>query len=259
MKLFLILICALVLIVFGPWFVFSPNTLQAIIEDSLSAHRIDTELHGLKKGLLYTIHIDRAVLRRNSHELISLHNLSLRIHPVSLFISSLRGAIDGEVYGGTISGSMKFTKDTQQMNFSLKEVSISEIVFLKRIGLAGKGTLSGTAAITDAAGHVEFAARDTQFEPATYSGRRVPLNMFRVITGALDIQGDTIHMLSVSFEGEEVFARLKGKIQNAVMDLAMEIMPGRSFAENPFLLAELEQYKVSPGYFVIPVKGNLPL
>lgn len=257
MKLFLILACALILILCGPWVVFSPDTLQAIIEDSLAAHGIDAELHGLKKGLLYTIDIDTAVLRRDSHELVTFRNLSLRVYPFSLFFFSLRGVLDGEVYGGAVSGRMEFTRDTQQITCSLNDVSISEIVFLKRMGLAGRGRLSGTLRINDSTGHAEFASGDARLEPATYAGRRVPLNLFHTLTGALEIQGDTIRIVSLSLEGEDVFARLKGVVRNTVMDLAMEIMPGRSFLENPFLLAQLEHYKVSPGYFVIPVKGTL--
>jgi hypothetical protein len=39
--------------------------------------------------------------------------------------------------------------------------------------------------------------------------------------------------------------------------MTMEVMPGKSFLENPFFLAELERYKISPGYYRIPVRGNL--
>jgi hypothetical protein len=37
----------------------------------------------------------------------------------------------------------------------------------------------------------------------------------------------------------------------------MEFMPGRSYAENPLLLAGLRPYKISSGYYVIPVKRSL--
>jgi len=41
------------------------------------------------------------------------------------------------------------------------------------------------------------------------------------------------------------------------MDLNMELMPGRSFIENPLFNMEMDRYRVSPGYYVIPVRGNL--
>jgi type II secretion system protein N len=258
-KIFLVAVCALILIVFGTWFVFSENTLQTIIKDSLAEHNIDSELHGLKKGLFYVLSVDTVVLKRNNAELILLRNVILRIHPLSLFRFSLNGVIESEVYGGTLSGSVKFTKNAKHLALTMNKVRIGEAVFLKHLGLTGQGLLSGKVVIDDATGHVDFATEDARFEPATYSGRRVPLNIFHAITGALDIKGGTIHLVSVSFTGKEVFARLKGVIQNSVMDLSMEIMPERSVVENPFLLAELEQYKVSPGYFVIPIKGTLDL
>jgi hypothetical protein len=37
----------------------------------------------------------------------------------------------------------------------------------------------------------------------------------------------------------------------------MELMPGISFIENPLFRSGLERYKISPGYYVIPLKGNL--
>jgi hypothetical protein len=34
----------------------------------------------------------------------------------------------------------------------------------------------------------------------------------------------------------------------------MELMPDKSFIENPLFINAVEKYKVSPGYYVIPVK-----
>jgi type II secretion system protein N len=146
-----------VLIIFGTWFVFSEDTLQAIIKDSLAEHRIDSELHGLKKGLFYVLSIDTVALKRNNAELISLRNVTLRIHPLSLFRLSLNSVIEGEVYGGTLAGNIKFAKDTQHLDLTMNKVRVGEIVFLKHLGLTGEGTLSGKMIIADTTGHVEFA------------------------------------------------------------------------------------------------------
>ncbi len=109
----------------------------------------------------------------------------------------------------------------------------------------------------DDTGHVEFVTKDSSFEPAVFSGVKVPLNFFHNIRGSIDIKGNIINVVSVALEGKDIYARLKGVVKDAVMDLNMELMPGMSFIENPLFLAEFEKYKISPGYYVIPVKRNL--
>jgi hypothetical protein len=68
---------------------------------------------------------------------------------------------------------------------------------------------------------------------------------------------NTIDVASVSLEGPNIFARLRGTIRNNFMDLRMEVMPEKVFLENPLLLSQVDRYQVSPGYYVIPVKGPL--
>src|SRR4030042_190940 len=109
----------------------------------------------------------------------------------------------------------------------------------------------------DDTGHVEFVTKDSRLEPAILSGVNVPLNFFNSVRGSVDIKGDIINVVSIALEGKDIHARLKGPIKDAVMNLDMELMPGISLIENPLFRGELGKYKVSPGYYVIPLKGNL--
>jgi hypothetical protein len=62
----------------------------------------------------------------------------------------------------------------------------------------------------------------------------------------------------MTFEGEKGFARLKGNISNGVMDLELELMPDAGYFVNEresLELALIRQYQISPGYYLIPVKG----
>jgi hypothetical protein len=127
----------------------------------------------------------------------------------------------------------------------------------KLIGIQATGTVSGRFTMLDDTGHVEFVTEDSRFGPAIFSGVSVPLSFFNSIRGSLDIKGNIINVVSIALEGKDIHARLKGSIKNAIMDLNMELMPGISFIENPLFRGELEKYKISPGYYVIPLKGNL--
>jgi hypothetical protein len=39
----------------------------------------------------------------------------------------------------------------------------------------------------------------------------------------------------------------------------MEVMPGKAYLENPIFLGELQKYMVSPGYYMIPIKGKFSI
>jgi hypothetical protein len=41
------------------------------------------------------------------------------------------------------------------------------------------------------------------------------------------------------------------------MDLTMEIMPDSSFTGNSYIFSMIDNYKVSPGYYVIPIKSTI--
>jgi hypothetical protein len=58
-------------------------------------------------------------------------------------------------------------------------------------------------------------------------------------------------------EGPDILARLKGIIKDGVADLRMEVMPRKSFLENPLFLSQVDRYQVSPGYYIIPIKGPI--
>ncbi|MDH5203807.1 MAG: type II secretion system protein GspN, partial [Nitrospirota bacterium] len=66
------------------------------------------------------------------------------------------------------------------------------------------------------------------------------------------------HISSLSLQGDGIYARVKGNIKKNVMDLTLELMQDSSSADKSSLLLFLENYKVSPGYYVIPIKGNVP-
>ena len=85
------------------------------------------------------------------------------------------------------------------------------------------------------------------------------MNLFHSISGSIDIGENIIHITSVSLEGKDVNARLKGAIKDNIMDLIVELMPRKAFLENPLFLNEVDKYKVSPGYYVIPVRGYLSM
>jgi type II secretion system protein N len=256
-KKILIALTAIPVIFWGIWIAVPETSIQSIIENSISSNKLGVEVKGLKKGLFYNLTIDRLTLKSSGDEQVSLNNIYGRINPLSFIMLRLSISFDGGIGGGNFSGRTNLTKNKMQIGLDINKANIAEIPLFKLIGIQGTGTVSGRFTMLDDTGHVEFVTKDSSFEPAVFSGVNVPLNFFNIIKGSVDIKRDIINVVSVALEGKDIHARLKGVVKDAVMDLNMELMPGISFIENPLFLAGLEQYKISPGYYVIPVKGNL--
>jgi type II secretion system protein N len=258
-KKILIAFIAFVVILWAPWIVFSPASLQFMIEDSFYSERIHVEMTGLEKGLFYTLSAEKVIIRSAGGELLVFDSVRSKINPLSLMMLKLRLTADGNIGGGTFSGNLRLGKGAGQMLFDVKQAEMNKIPLLKRTGVQGTGTISGRVSLMNDSVTIVFATDKVNFEPSLVAGITLPLNFFHRATGSLTAKGNILTIESVSLEGKDVFARLKGRIQNSLMDMTMEIMPGRTGIENPLFLAEFERYKVSPGYYAIPVRGNLSL
>jgi len=237
--------------------VFPEKTIQSIIESSITNKKVNLEIRGIQKGLFFNFRIDSLVLKGFGGDMATLKNIHARINPLGLAGLNLKLTIDGGVGPGDMNGYVTSSVNNMQAGFVFKNADISDIPLFKRAGIQGRGSVSGSFFLSGEKWHYEFVTRNSNFEPVYFSGIKVPLNFFHTIAGSLDVKGNTMDVTSISLEGKDIYARLKGAIKDNMMDLEMEIMPGKSFLENPFFLAELEKYKVSPGYYVIPARGNI--
>ncbi len=253
-----IIILAVVPVLFWMmWIVFPETAIQTIIEDSVAGSQFVIEAQGLKKGFFYTVDMDALVLKGGRGELISVKNIRSHINPLFFPLFQLRLTGSGAIGDGNISGNLTLSKDKINGNMSFQKVGFGDLNFLKFTGIKVNGMLSGSFKISESSGHAEFVSRDAVFEETEFSGVKAPLNIFHTVTGSLDLRGGVIEVVSLAFQGEDVYGRLKGDIRENVMDISMELMPGKSYIENPFVLAGLEAYKISPGYYIIPLKGDL--
>jgi type II secretion system protein N len=258
-KKILIVLIGMPVLFWSVWIVFPKKIIQSIIETSLTDRRINVEVRDIQKGLFYDFRVGDMVVKGFGGELVSLRNIHGRINPLGLARLCLELSIDGYAGPGDISGRMDFNANGAQAAFAFKNVRINDMSLFKRAGIKGTGTVSGRFSIVGDKGHIEFVTADASFEPSLLSGIKVPLNLFQSISGSVDVRGNIIYITSISLQGKDVNARLKGNIRANTMDLTMEVMPGRTFLENPLFLNEFDRYKVSPGYYVIPLRGGLSI
>jgi len=257
LKKVLMALVAVVTVIWGIWIAFPVTAMQSIIEDSVHNQKFTLTVEGLKKGMFYRLHADSIVLKNSGAGLISLNAIHGTINPLSLITSRMDLSMDGRIGEGHFSGDAILSKNMITVNIVFMQASLMDMQFLKIAGIRGTGDVSGKFTLTDQKGHLEFLVNNAGIEPAVFAGFTVPLNFFNTVKGSFDIEGNTVDLASISLDGRHIFARLKGVIKDNVMDLHMEVMPQKSFLENPLFLSQVDRYQVSPGYYVIPVKGYL--
>lgn len=256
-KIFIILIL-LPIVLWAFWFIIPESFIQSRIENSVSNDKLILEAKGLKKGFFYLLVVDNLVLKNFQKELITVNNIKSHINPFYLLIFRLKGSFDGGVgESGSISGYMNLTKKRIVSEIDFTGVNISEIPLFKLFGIKGDGIFSGTISIKENTGYIRFYTENTKLEPFSFSKFRVPINFFQKIMGSVEINKDIINIVSFTLEGRDIYARARGIVKNNVLDASIELMPGKSYVENPLFIYELERYKVSPGYYVIPIHTNL--
>lgn len=242
-------------VIWGLWVAFPVTAMESIAEDSLQNQDITLQIDGLRKGLFYRLQADRIALMNREAELISLHAVCVTINPLHLIALRMTFSVHGSFGEGSFSGEGRLSKKSTTINIHFQEAQLKDMQFLTLAGIRGRGTVSGRLTMGDKRGHMDFLVNDAEFEPAVFSGVLAPLNFFNMVRGSVDFLGSAIDIASVSLEGPNIFARVKGVIKNNMMDLRMEVMPQKTFLENPFFLRQVERYKISPGYYMIPVKG----
>lgn len=239
------------------WFFAVPDDLlKKRIEDSISTAEnsaINASIEGFEKGIFFSFNADSLKLKRGDIPLFNITAISGRINPLYLLKRQLSFSITGKLGEGDIEGSFRLPEDG---NLKITNADLKAIDYLSQIGIESSGYISSDIVLNGGTVQITFEIPDLNIKN---SGRiTLPfLNSFNRIQGALSLNEDTIKVRSISLEGTKGYARLKGAIDRGVMNLALELMPS-SKEVTPVELMLIEKYKVSPGYYLIPLKGPLP-
>lgn len=257
MKKVFFLLIAVIIVIWGIWIAFPVTAMESIIEDSINNQKVVITVKAFKKGLFYSLYADNIALKSAKSDLISLNSVHATINPLRLMALRMDMSVYGRLGEGIFSGDASLSRKMVTMNLDFRQARLRDLQFLAIMGIRGKGTVSGHTTMIDQKGHMNFLVNDAEIEPLVFQGVSAPLNFFRTINGSVDIERNNVHLASISLEGPNVFARLRGDIKDGVMDLRMEVMPQKLFLENPLFLSQVDKYQVSPGYYVIPIKGPL--
>ncbi|NWF76009.1 MAG: type II secretion system protein GspN [Nitrospirae bacterium] len=256
-KVLIIFLVAIPSFVWGVWFAFPEHILKSFVEKSISTNELSVEVESLKKGLFYSFTINRLTLLGRKEELVYLNDISCSLQPWVLVFMNLRLSFNGQVSGGNMNGKMDIARNKKHISLDFRDARIKNIPFFSIAGIKGDGSISGRFVMNDNTGFIEFFSKDIALESAIFSGISVPLNYFQKVIGSLNIRGKEIFINSVTLEGIDIYARIKGDIKDTFYNINIELMPGKSFIDNPLFSEVLKRYEVSPGYYVVPLRGKL--
>ena len=258
MKRFLIAGIIGLIIVLGAWQIAVPaGLITDLIENSLQGKGLHADFMGFKKGLFFNFESRQITLKKSGTALLSIENATGRINPLSLLALRLSVSFDGDISGGRMNGRVDLLHGKNRMNIAIDKAGIEGISLFSAMNLAGRGILSGDMKMENSAGEIRFDLTDAAFESASFGGIMVPLEMFHRARGAMKINGNAVDITSFALEGDGMYARIKGNITTGRSSLTVELMPERSFREKSYIFSMLEPYKVSPGYYSIPITSNL--
>jgi type II secretion system protein N len=209
-------------------------------------------VNGLRKGLFFSLSADSLNLTLDNRPALEITDFTGSFSPRYLTAMKPGFVIKGKIGTGAVSGILKLPLEG---SVKIDRAELSAISYLKRFDVDINGNVSSDISVRDGVVKVIFNVPDLNIDD---SALVVPLlNTFSKLQGALSVKENTIHIDSISLEGEKGYARLKGSITGNVMNMALELMPaaGKLKGMESMLIGK---YIVSPGYYVVPVKGPLP-
>ncbi len=205
---------------------------------------------GMSKGPLLSLNADSINMEIDGKPAVAVTGFKCNFAPQYLAARELGFLIKGDIANGNLEGYFKLPVDGK---IHIERAKLNSIPYLTNMGLDINGSLSSDITIQDESVTVEFEIPDLDIAESALSV--IPfLNTFHKIQGALSIKNNIITFDSVSLEGDKGYARLKGRIKNGYMNMALEVMPeaGKLTSLEKMIIGK---YIVSPGYYVVPIKG----
>lgn len=237
------------------WFFAVPDDLiQGKIEDAISdagEGNVKAYIKGFKKGLLLTVHADSLDLTIDKTPALRITGLTGCFNPRYLTKKQLAFSIKGKIGTGDVKGLLTYSSDGE---IKIEKAELNAIPYLTHLGIRTNGYISANILLKNKSSQITFRIPDMDIQE---SAVMIPLiNSFHRVQGVLSVTGNDVRLDSVSLEGEKGYARLKGDIKDRFMDLSLELMPSMEKL-NSIESMLIGKYIVSPGYYVIPVKGPL--
>jgi type II secretion system protein N len=235
----------------------SDALIMSFFNTALNEKGLHADMSGMRKGFFFNFEAGRLTIDRSGVALITIENVRGKIDPFSPFVFRLTFLLSGDVGGGSINTRLDLLRNKKLLSITIDKSEIENIPLLSTMGLTGTGIFSGDLRAENDFGEIKFNIDNVDIKTASFGGIPVPLEMFSGIKGLLSLSGNTTEIKSLTLEGEGIYARVQGNISAGRINLDLELMPEASFKERNPVFSLLEQYKISPGYYSVPIISNL--
>ncbi|MGW8272943.1 MAG: type II secretion system protein GspN [Thermodesulfovibrionales bacterium] len=218
---------------------------------------LTVRIEGFRKTLLLGFAADALTLGARGSDMIRITGISGGLAPLTLLKGRVEIRFRGLSCGGSVAGTMSLHRGGAEGAILIDDIHLSEVEGLAGAGIQLKGSLSADAKFRGGSGSAQFTVQDLSAGVMNLAGIPVPLQYFHSVRGAIEMPGKgAVSIKSVSLEGQGIYLRAKGNVTRGVGDITIEIMPEESFADKTALML-LERYKVSEGYYRVPLRISL--
>ncbi len=239
------------------WYIAIPEVfLEDILVNKAEERGLSLSLHDLSKGRPFKIKITAAEVGVKGKKILSLQKIELSTNPLRFLLKRMLIKMSASFASGFIDLEIVGNWESIVANCRLSKISVQEIDYLKVQGITGKGELYGNVSYTGKESLVNVLIQNAELKNLFVHNFFLPLELFDTIKGVAIIKRREITLSSVTFEGKNIFARIKGGINRGIAKLTIEIMPEPEFTKMD-QLALLKQYEVSSGFYSIPVNKKI--
>lgn len=262
MKGLLIIPVALALLCIGTWMIgISETTIGDLIALPLEDRGITIETEGLTKGILFSLTIPKATFTQRDAAgrpapLLTVTDVAAHLDVPSLLVLKPHIDIRGTVGDGTLTASVAL-RASDESTVRGTSISLSHVPFVTMQGIGGEGRLSWDLSVRPEARELKLRVDDARLKESFIEGTPLPLDMFHEIRGLFLIGRESTEIRSLALEGKGIHARLRGTIQQGTLTSTLEVSLDTTRRENALVAAMIERYRVSPGYYEIPVTRRL--
>ncbi len=259
MKRFFFVLMSLVFILMGSWYFVVPEALVVnLIENFLDKHNVHLEIEGFRKGFFYNFKAERIVLmakkpNEGSEPFLVLDNVKAGVDLESLFTLSPQIELSCIAYEGFMLGTVRLFGQ-ERISFHGSNSRIKGIHLLTRLGFAADGLIDWNMHLGEENGEIKFSIREANLKNLLPV---FPLELFNLVNCAMEIHNNMLSITSCTLEGSDLYARLRGKVTATNLNLMAELMTGPEFKWPNQISMFVEKFKVSPGYYVMPVQHSL--
>lgn len=252
-----ILISVAAAVVLAPvilWYAAVPNSaIPAIIASHAAGHGAEVRMSNFKKGPLLSFSADSVTVGYPGGSVLTLKRVRGRVNLLGLLELRLLVHFRAKLSGGAMSGQYAYSlfsgrgrlrakvRGARLSGFQIIKGADGECMAQIEFFSGGPGRISGS---------LMFSANDL---------RNFPYG-FKTANGLVNITPDGLGIKSISLDSGQMYADVKGIVRgwtyNIRMDVSMEKgTAGEGTGQNP-VQTLLSPYRVSPGYYVIPLSGK---